>query len=515
MSVETISPIAEQFYYHWRLIRDCVAGEKVIKQRGEAYLPRKTGQTKDDYEAYKARAKWADYTEQALNAMHGMIFRRMPSVELPDNEQLKKCFENFDREGHSFYQFASNTCYDNMQTSFGGVILDMPVAGEDIITEFDAEQKGVNRPYCRYYQAENVINWKYSDINGSQKLSLVVLREWIEANESDEFGHDITAQYRVLDLDKDGYYRVRLYRGFSVKKDGKEIIEYAPFGTPISVEINGEKLRYIPFWFLPFKDPTKPMLYGIAELNKHYYMQSADYENGVHFTTLPTAVITGHNNQSEEQLHLGTDVAIMIPEADSRAYTLVFSGEGLTHCEQAIAATQEQIGILGTRAISPDKAMSETADAAKIHRQGENARLATYARDISEVFTKIAQTMADWIKVDGKIIVQFNVDYDTLTFDPNMLNAIANLSREGKFPLPFIYEALVRGEIIPNGFSFKDFMLLLDLEASGISAVEEIQAYQKLRAGENIEIPNLPVNQVKEEDFDNSVQDESLENKEN
>ena len=480
MSVEFPNPAAEKYYYHWQLVRDCVAGEHTIKMRGEDYLPRKSGQSKEDYARYQARAKWADYTEQALNTMHGMIFRRNPVVEVPDNKQLQECFKNFDCEGHSFYQFTSNACYDNMQTNFGGLLVDMPPVSMPM-TVADAENLGI-RPFVKYYKAEEVINWKYRDFNGIQQLSKVILREWVESQDTDEFSHELVVQYRVLDLDENNNCRVRIFCKQSPKDK-----EFNPVAE-MHILIHGQNIHYIPFEFLPYI-PSKPMLYGVAELNKHYYMQSADYENGVHLTTLPTAVITGYRSD-DDVLRLGQDIAIMIPDSDAKAYTLQFAGEGLEHCEKAIESTQEQIGILGTRAVSPDKAMSETSDAAKIHRAGEHAKLATYARDISEVFTRVVQIMADWIGVNGKVSIQFNVDYDTVSFDPNMLNAIANLSREGKFPLPFVYEALVRGEIVPNNFTFGEFMMLIDLEASGVTAGEEVELYQKLRSGEKIEIPH-------------------------
>ena len=483
MSIGMLNTKSSEYSYHWQLIRDCVEGEYRIKTRSEQYLPRKSGQTDFDYNCYKARAKWADYTEQALNAMHGMIFRRAPVMEVPENKKLTACLKNFDREGHTFYQSSSNSCYDNMQTSFGGLFVDMPVVKKRM-TQAEADVLGI-LPYCKYYKAENIMDWKYKDINGVKKLCLVVLKEEVETFKS-EFDHDYKTQFRVLDIDDQGFYRVRIF-GMGYDKDGN------PTGygcnKTIPVAINGKRLNYIPFFFLPFEEPTKPMLYGIAELNKHYYMQSADYENGVHLTTLPTLVITGYKSE-DEVLRLGTDIAVEIPDSDAKAYPVSFSGEGLEHCEKAIESTQEQIGILGTRSISPDKAMSETSDAARIHRAGENAKLATYARDISEVYTKVVQTMADWIGEKGKVSIQFNVDYDTVSFDPNMINAIANLAREGKFPLPLIYEALVRGEIVPNGFTFGEFMLLIDMEGSGVTAQEEIELYQKIRSGEKINLPN-------------------------
>lgn len=492
MSVETIHPLVMERLPYWTLIRDCIEGEMQIKKRGEIYLPRKSGQSQCDYDKYKARAKWADYTEQALNAMHGMIFRKAPVIEKPDNKDLESVLENFDREGHTFYQFASTACYDNMQTYFGGLLLDMPVV-EDVITEYDAMHKGI-RPYVKYYSGETLINWKYDDESGSRKLCLVVLKEVIE-DHLDEFSHDEIVQYRVLDL-FEGIYRVRIFR--TNEESFTPVAEMYPV-------VRGEHLDYIPFEFLPYNVPQKPLLYGIAELNKHYYMQSADYENGVHYTTIPTGYITGHSSDKDDTpLNLGADIILEIPNEQSKVGTLQFAGEGLTHCENAIATTLEQIGILGTRAVSPDKAMSETSDAAKIHRAGEHAKLATYARDVSEVFTRVLQIISNWMGIDGKINVTLNVDYDTISFDPNMLNAIANLSREGKFPLPFIWEALVRGELAPNGFTLEDFITLIDMEGADITPLEELELYKKMREGKKFEIPNdKSISFVKDSAFEN------------
>lgn len=495
--VNTIAPqITSSVKYMWELVRDCVRGEKAMKDKAEYYLPRKGGQTDSDYYAYKARAKWADYTEQALNAMHGMIFRRAPSVEVPDDEQLRLCLENFNHEGDSLYQFASTSCYDNMQTSFGGYLVDMP-QNEEIITMQDAIEKGL-RPYCKYYPAEKVRNWKFRDVNGVQQLSMVVLQELVEITTLDEFSHDVEVQYRILDLDENNMYRVRIYREFTDDK-GKTSFEQM---SETYVIINGQPLNYIPFIFAPSKTPEKPMLYGLAELNKHYYMQSADYENGVHFTTIPTGYSTGHtpeldSNKVPVPIRLGADSFIQFSEDNARIGTLVFAGEGLQHCETAMEQTMEQVGVLGTRSIAPDKNTGETSDAAKVHRQGENARLATYARNISEVFTKIIQIMADWLKISGKVNLQFNVDFDTVQFDPNTLNSIANLSREGKYPLPLVFEALKKGEYLPNGFTFEQYVMLIDLERAGATSLEILDAYTKMRSGEKFEIDDdIPISDL-------------------
>lgn len=477
--------------YKWSLIRDFVAGEEEVKAAGERYLPRKGGQSDCSYSAYKARAKVGDYTGQALSYLHGLIFRRTPVIDVPDDPELKRVIENFNREGDSLYQFASDAAMDNMQTLWGGLLVDMPAA-PGVITAYDAEVMGL-RPYVRYYSAENVYDWRYADMNGLQRLVMVALREYVENPEADEFSHDLVEQIRVLDLDEDGFYRVRVYRKYTRKENnGEETTSYDLVATP-PVLIGGKRLKYIPFEFLMGKTPDKPMLYGTAELHKHYYMQSADYENGVHYTTIPTGCSTGHTmgkdeNGQQEVIRLGEDAWLNFPEENARVSTLIFSGEGLTHCETAIDRTKGEISVLGTRMLSPEKGVSETKDAAQIHRQGENSRLATYARNLSEKFTSVLQIMMSWMGIEGKAHVEFNVDYDSVAFDPNALNAIANLSREGKYPLPLVFEALKKGEYLPNGIDFREFGMLVALEGAEASVEEIIDAYQKMRSGEKVDI---------------------------
>lgn len=482
--------VTEEIQYQWTLVRDCIAGEHRMKSKGEIYLPKKSGQSDRDYDAYKARAKWADYTEEALNTMHGKLFAKAPSVECGDNEILKKCLKNFDREGDTFFQFASDSVYDNMQTSFGGFIVDLPNVKDKALTKADALEAGLF-PFARYYKAEDIMNWKFETINGVKKLSLVVLREMIETpvvdEVSSEFSHNLEYQYRILDFDNEGFYRVRIFTEYIAPETKDKIKVTEQIGNDIPVRVNGKRIRYIPFFFAPYKKLRKPMLYGIAELNKHYYMQSADYQNGVHYTTIPTGYATGHQNELDPKtkkpipIRLGGDSWLTFPNSETKVGTLQFAGEGLSHCEIAIADTQEQIGILGTRSISPDKAMSETSEAAKIHREGENAKLIAYARDMSEVFTKVFQTIADWLEIEITVSIQINVDFDLTLSDPNMMNSIANLSRDGRYPLPLVYDALEKGELLPYGFTMKDYALLVDLEASGATSEEIIDVYMKLR----------------------------------
>ena len=492
MGVTNLHPLYEKRSSQWRMIRDCVEGEDAIKRAGEIYLPKASGSTPEQYQAFMKRARWNNYLSQNLDGLHGLIFRRDPIITERD-DGLKKAgiLANIDRKGTGLYQFASDTTYDVMQTSFGGYLVDMPRADGPMTQEY-AEKNGI-RPYLRYYPAESIINWGYAVHDGVERLVYVVLQEEVE-NPEDEFSHTPLVQYRVLDL-RSGIYVQGIFSQVPTE-DGKGF-KYMESDTPLPVIVNGETLDYIPFIMLPGEKPEKPMFYDLACCNVGHYQKTADYENGVHLTTIPTGYVTGHRQQeyedgSREIVHLGRDSFLMFEEAEARVGTLVFSGEGLTHSEAAIDRALADMAILGSRLLVSEKG-NESADSAKIHRAGENARLATFAKNMSEKLTQAVRIMADWMGIDTKVRVELCTDYDTLQVDANLMNAIANLNEKGKMPIPALYKNLKDGEILPPEMTLDIFATMLTLPTLGYSPIEQAKIYKQLVAGVNVELKEQPV----------------------
>ena len=513
MSVSSLHPLYQKRMLQWHVIRDCVEGEDAIKNAGEVYLPKNAGWVPEQYEAYKKRARWNNYTAQNLDGLHGLIFRRNPIVtEAEDGLKNSGILSNIDRKGTSLYQFLSDTVYDLMQTSFGGYLVDMPTAPEGITTG-QAEKLGI-RPYVRYYPAESIINWGYQIINGVEQLAFVVLKEMVDTYVEDEFEHKPAVQYRVLDA-RDGIYKQRLFQEAGLDKKTQKM-QY--FETLIPVMINGEYLTEIPFVTLPSKEPEKPMFYDLAMCNIGHYQKSADYENGVHLTTIPTGYVTGHDKWvdpetgEEESIHLGWDSFLIFKESEAKVGNLSFSGVGLVHSETALSQALSDMAVLGSRLLVTEKGTSESADSAKIHRAGENARLATFAKNVSDKFTQVLKIIAKWIGVDTNLRVELCTDYDTLAFDPNAINALANLSEAGKLPLPALFKNLKDGEYLPADMTFDTFAIMLQLENLGYSPMEEAKIYKALLNGVKVNVqeklPSQPVQQQTEEKEDTEEEGE-------
>ena len=474
MPVDSKHPLYQKRVGQWEIMRDCYEGEDAIKGKGEKYLPRATGSTPYQYEAYKTRARWVNYVGRTLNGLHGLMFRRNPVLSCPEEFRKSGIVENADRRGRSLNQFVADSVHDMMITSFGGFLADLPAA-ESGISVLEAERRQL-RPYMRYYAAESIINWRTDIVDSIEKLTMVVLREEFELPDVDEFAHEKGVRYRVLEL-KDGIYRQRI-----ITKVGDLTDERI-----VPVVVRGGGIDYIPFSFAPSDKPDRPMLMDLAWCNIGHYQKSADYENGVHLTTIPTGYVTGHGQDTDEAtgereiLNLGGDSFLMFPEAEAKVGTLVYAGEGLTHSEKALEMAMSEMAVLGSRLVSPDKNVSETADAAKIHRAGENALLATFAKNVSDCVTRALSWISEWMGIEGTLRYDLTTDYDTLSFDANALNALANL--DYKMPLPYLYGNLADGEYMPSDSSLEEYVVLTQMEKNGADPLDIYRAYKAMRNG--------------------------------
>lgn len=495
--VQTQHPEYTKRSRQWELMRDVIEGDDAIKEAGEKYLPRpSTAHECFDkyemmqYEAFKNRSIFTNYTAQIKDCLHGMIESRPAKIEVPQNMKGGSFLDNVDYQGNSADQFFSDSLDDVLTTGFGGILVDLPAVNPNM-SKAEAEKRKI-RPYLSYYKAESIINWKFKVINGIKKLSLVVLKEDVDKAE-DPFSHVTEKQFRVLSLDKDGLYTIQIY-SYQKNDMGEEKIEP---GKVLPFTINGERIDFIPFVMLPFTEPVKPILYDIAKLNIHHYQVTADYQNGAHLTSRPTGYFTGHEPEVDQKtkepipVYVGTDVFWQLPEKDAKVGVCSFSGEGIEHLEHALSRDESQIIMLASHIIAAEKKTAENKDAMKIRKSGEDAKLATYAKYMSYRFTQVLQVVSQWLgNSDEEVSVQLNNDFSALSFDANAVNSIANIFSQGKLPLRCLYYLLQSSGYLEPDMSYEDFVYLLDLESAELSPTEVDEAYRTYKQnGKKKDVP--------------------------
>jgi hypothetical protein len=354
--------------------------------------------------------------------------------------------------GLSLHQFAEMVAEEVITIGRCGVLVDYPPI-VNAVTLAQAQAQGA-RPYATIYDAESIINWKTGRINNVEQLTLVVLEEEYEI-EGDEFESKCEPQWRVLDLGDGGIYRQRVFRK---DKRGEFILV-----DEIYPQINGKALNKIPFEFFGVRDNSpcvdKPPLLDLVDVNLSHYRTTADYEHGLHFTGLPTPVVTGYySDDKSASLRIGSGTAWLLPDSQSKAFYLEFTGQGLGELREALRSKEAMMATLGARILAPEKRAAESAQTANIHRSSENSVLASISQSISIGLTHVMEYLRDWSGVNGDVKIELNRDFIPNSMTAQDLDSLVKSWQSGAISHQTLFDNLVAGDIITQDVSFDDEM---------------------------------------------------------
>ena len=131
---------------------------------------------------------------------------------------------------------------------------------------------------------------------------------------------------------------------------------------------------------------------------------------------------------------------------------LEFSGSGLAQIANAMADDKDSMAVLGARIIANQKKGVESAETAKIHNSAENSVLASFANNMSQIFSRLLRIYLEWstgseIKAED-VKVKINTDFDVATMSATELTALVSLWQSGGIAKSDLFRNLKEGEIL-------------------------------------------------------------------
>jgi hypothetical protein len=453
--VNTTHPDYEAMQAKWQRCRDCVSGQDAVHAAGTRYLPKLTDQTDADYKAYVTRTLFFNATWRTIASLSGMLFRKEPVVET--SESIKTMLDDVAMSGKSFYVLAKEASVEVLTSGRMGILVDYPQESVEGKTVAEVQAMGM-RPSMQAYPAESIINWKTSRIGNSTVLSMLVLTESAALKGDSEFEHKSETRYRVLDLypvsigRRDGpdlIYRVRMFR-INDKEEDEQI------GGDIFPMMNNKPLNFIPFFFLGVDSTTseldEPPLIDLVDANLAHYRLDADHKHGLHFTGLPTPVVSGYTKQDDnEKLYVGSSSAWVFPDPQASASYLEYTGQGLGAIASEKEKLEQYMAVLGARLLASEKKDTETAQTAQIHRAGESSILSSIAMTINKGLTQALQVFSAWAGAEDKEAkVELNQEFLPPGITPQELTSILQSWQAGMpgFSDEGVFSLLQKKEII-------------------------------------------------------------------
>jgi hypothetical protein len=453
-------------YSRWGIVRDCVEGSSAIKKarssydetnvegsntgvglynvEGSKYLPPPNPSDNsldniDRYRSYKARASFVNFTGQTKEGFMGMVNRQEPIIKLDANIEYLE--ENADGNGLGLKDVIKRTISEVMETGFYGILVDYPKAPEGQKTQENTKElKAYNKLYC----AESIINWRYTNINGKNVLSLVVLEESIDVVDADGFGSTEEKQYRVLCLIDNIYYQ-KMYNNDGVLLD--EI--------KMPLKFDGTKWNYIPFQFVGTIDnnstPDKSVLYDIAELNIAHYRNSADFEESCFIVGQPTPVITGLTRAwvkdiLEDGVQIGSRTAMLLPVGASASLLQASSNSMPT---EGMNNKEAQMVKIGAKIISDTSGGVETAETAKIRFAGQNSKLGSVVSNVESAIEKCLYWCSIFMGGNPENNeIEINKQFYDATVNPQLIIAKIQLMDRGVIGISDVRTSLRKSGLI-------------------------------------------------------------------
>lgn len=289
------SPDIASMVEYWDQTTSIVDGIKAMRERGEDYLPRFTGEDQEEYTARLKLTKMTNVYRDIVESLAAKPFER--EVCLPGDEEglmppaLDAFEDDVDGAGNSLTSFANAVFYNGINSAIDWIYVDFPKADASVVTLADYKARGY-RPYWSRVLAINVLAAQSKMIGGVETLVYIKVFEPGKPNHVREFER--------LDT---GVIVWRLYRDTGAK-DEKTKTAY------VEVESGTLSIPSIPM--IPFYTGRRdgrtwrlfPAMQDAADLQIELYQQESGLKFAKNLTAYPMLSANGVNPPRDNEGNL-------------------------------------------------------------------------------------------------------------------------------------------------------------------------------------------------------------------
>lgn len=402
MAVSTQHPDYKRMAGVWKKCREVYAGTDAMRAATTDYLPMLTDEAQDAYMARLGRTVLYNAFYRTVSGFTGMLFRVPPVLDAP--EKTTSLMDDVTLTGIPLTVLAQEIADECQIVGRTGLFVNYPVADTATMTQADAIAYNL-RPSLSVIKCEQIVNWRSRRVNNKYVLSLAVVQEeFLEP--VNEFKDKSVIRYRVLDLDENDTYRVRI---MSEDDKGNDILIEGPF-YPM---MNGATMNFIPLTIIGpdnvTPDVDDPIFVDLVDLCIAHFQAYADYSNGTHFSGLPTPVFIGMELPTDGKINVGMGRGIIIPNPAGDAKMLEVGTQGFIALSEQLNRLEFSMISMGSKLLENHKLQAESAELAQIYRGGESSILQAMSLAVSTGITIALRTFASWAG-DNPADVKFSIN---------------------------------------------------------------------------------------------------------
>jgi hypothetical protein len=431
----------------YNMVYDVIKGERRMKTQGAVYIPKLGGQKPEDYIAYVNRGYFYGATSRTILGLIGAMMRRKPIIKIKEKDVEKFILDkSITIDGTDIYSLITVVCDSLLSYGRAGIMVDYYNS----------------RPVFTLYKAYDIWNWAVTVVDGTKKITRLVLHE----SDDEVVGEEIVlVEYaRDIFVDEAGCVVNRLY------KKNDDIKGYAwVLVDETQPNILGVRIKEIPFvCFGPIYNVVDnvfaPPILDLANLNVAHWKLTVDYFHGLHYCALPTPYVCGFNPKAK--FTIGPQNMLVSSNPEAKAGMLEFTGQGMSAVERALDRIERQMSIIGARLLEDSKTTVESAETQRERAAGESVSLTSIATSIGKGMEQAIDYAAKWMRVsDSDNTVEMNKDFIPSNISPQLIIALLQAVQAGKISINTFLYNMQRYDVLPEDRQVEQEISLIETDS--------------------------------------------------
>jgi hypothetical protein len=398
-----------------QLPRALMGGTRMMRAKGELYLPREEAESVESYKRRLGRSKLFNGFRKTVRDMTGKVFSKPITYGDDMPEVVQGWCENIDLAGRNLQVFARDVFADGLVAGVSYIHVDMPPAIPNA-TLADERRMGM-RPYFVHVPAEHLLGWKSETIGGVETLTQARIMECVSEPDGEWHEKDVH-QVRVL---LPGAWQIWRQMG-----EKNEWMLYAEGTTSLNA------IPLVPFYACRTGFMTgEPPLEDLAFVNEQHWQSESDQRNILHVARVPILFGKGFPDDGPA-LSIGAGVMTRSTGETSDLKWVEHSGRSIEAGRQDLKDLEFQMSQLGMELILPTPG-TQTATGKAIDSAAMHAPLAAMALNLQDALEQAFAYAGEYAGLgdDGAGSLTVNTDFGASMRDAADLTVLVQMRNTG------------------------------------------------------------------------------------
>jgi len=479
----------------WEQVADVRDGTAPMRAAGPKYLPKHPLESATAYRNRLKQSTFFNAFDHTLSGIVGMTFRRPPTLgtDVPDairgraeerdpttdaiiRAAVKGHAENIDHQGTSLDVFLREVFDTAAHKGHALIYVDMPErlragSNPDGSANLRDEVEAGIRPYWLKYSPEDIINWRYENSGGVEKLAQLTLRE-TKLEPVGLYGEQQIVRYRVL---RPGAWD--LYRLTTDARGEQQVISEGSGTTGLTeipvTAIYGRKLAEL---------HSAPPLLALSDLNIAHWQLLSDYRHILHVANVPVMVRIGAPPGAPGATGIGPSKIFDVGAGGDLKY-VEHRGSAIGAARTELLDIEERMAITGMQLLARSNQVTATATEKILDSAEQSSTLQVMVRSMISGTERALSFHANYLgeKTGGSLNVSAN--FQGLALDPSKLQTYSQMVAARQMSLVTFWSMMKQHGELPEEFDFELEKRRLEDEAKLLAAAAEDAATASAKTG--------------------------------